>query len=61
VPSPILYSGPRIEKYTSKTVSNERQWALFFTIVAPKRVLECIAIFKRNMPHRFHGIKILRQ
>ena len=38
-PSTILYSGPRNEKYTSKTVSNERQWALFLTIVAPNAYL----------------------
>src|SRR5256885_9893065 len=45
-PSPLLSSswmsnsGPRSEKYTSKTVSNAFQWALLFTSVAPKAYLK---------------------
>src|ERR687897_1045981 len=33
------YSRPRNEKYTSNTVSNTRQWAAFFTSVAPSAYL----------------------
>jgi hypothetical protein len=41
VSSPLasLYSGPRSEKYTSNTVSNERQCELFFTSVAASAYL----------------------
>ena len=38
-PSTRRYCGPRRLKYTSNTVSNERQWALFFTSVAPRAYL----------------------
>src|SRR3954447_13202147 len=38
-PSSILYSAPRIEKYTSKMVSKAFQCALFFTRVAPRAYL----------------------
>src|SRR5687767_11183711 len=40
VPSPMAYSGPRSEKYTSKTVSNAFQWALLFTSVAASAYLK---------------------
>jgi hypothetical protein len=36
----MRYSGPRIEKYTSKTVSNAFQWALLFTRVAANAYLK---------------------
>ena len=36
---PRPYSAPRSEKYTSNTVSNARQWALFFTSVAASAYL----------------------
>ena len=39
-PSEMEYSGPRRLKYTSKTVSKERQCALFFTNVAPSAYLK---------------------
>ena len=39
VASPIAYSLPRSEKYTSKTVSNAFQWAAFFTSVAARAYL----------------------
>src|SRR3954447_13850897 len=38
-PSSILYSAPRIEKYTSKMVSKAFQCALFLTRVAPSAYL----------------------
>src|SRR5947209_3131927 len=37
--SPMAYSLPRSEKYTSNTVSNARQCALFFTSVAARAYL----------------------
>src|SRR3954447_2857729 len=37
--SPMAYSLPRSEKYTSNTVSNARQWVLFFTSVAANAYL----------------------
>src|SRR3954471_17801771 len=38
-PSPGEYSAPRSEKYTSKTVSKDFQWAWFFTSVAASAYL----------------------
>ncbi len=45
----MSYCGPRMEKYTSKAVSNAFQCAELFTNVAAKRVLERLAVLERDV------------